>query len=125
MQSKVTDEMIARYMSGQATPDEDAAVLDYLAESDEHLDDFLAMSASVEQFGNDEKKTEKRVRPLWPALSAAASVALLIGVGFALWNNSQTGSNIGIDAAPSYAEQSVIDTAEQDSIISMRKEEVL
>jgi ferric-dicitrate binding protein FerR (iron transport regulator) len=130
MQGKenITDEMIARYLSGKATPEEEAVVLDYLAESDENLDDFLAMSAAIELNSKESKEnapaelstfnfqlSTQRKRPLWPALSAAASVALLIGVGIAIWHNS--GDNVGIDPAPAYAEQdSIVVTNMEDTL---------
>ena len=102
MQVNVTDEMIARYLSGQASPDEEAQVLDYLSESDERLDDLLAMTTAAELF---EKKSPKRQsRPLWPKITAAASIALLIGFGIAIWHNNQHGLEMGITPAPSYAE---------------------
>lgn len=104
MQTNVTDEMIARYLSGVASPDEEAAVLDYMSENDDRLDDLLAMTAAIEQ--NEGVKQKKRIRPLWPAISAAACVALLLGVGFALYNMS--GNNMGVTPAPAYAEQDSI-----------------
>ena len=129
MQANVTDEMIARYLSGKSTSDEEAAVLDYMSENDEHLEELLAMAAAVEQFGDQKTEHKSRIRPLWSALSAAASVALLIGVGFALWHNSHSGAFVGIDPAPAYGEQVSINPApthaEQDSILEMNDEEKL
>ncbi len=102
--------MITRYLSGKATPDEEAAVLAYLSESEEHLDDFLAMSAAIEI--NNEVSHQKHVRPLWPVISAVASVALLIGLGITLWHNHMIGENIGIDPAPTFAVLDSIDKEE-------------
>lgn len=97
--------MIARYLSGKATPEEEAAVLDYLAESDEHLEDLLAMSAAVEV--NKEEKRNYHIRPLWPTLSIAASVLLFLCIGLPFLQQSPTGfssgSNLSVDHAPSYA----------------------
>ncbi|MCR5445799.1 MAG: hypothetical protein K6E96_09030 [Bacteroidales bacterium] len=110
-----SDEMIARYLSGKATPEEEAAILDYIAESDENFDDFLAMSAAVEQSRKQKTEHKSRIRPLWPALSAAASVALLIGVGIAIWHNSW--NNVSIDQAPAYATQdSIVETNMEDTL---------
>lgn len=115
----VTDEMLARYLSGKATPEEESVVLDYLSENDERVEDLLAMSAAIEtcSTGVEESKSQKveeskgrRVRPLWPALSAAASVAILIGVGVALFHHHQAGSAVAVDPAPAYAEQDTMDT---------------
>lgn len=109
MQSRVTDEMIARYLSGKATAEEEAAVLDYIAESDEHLDDLLAMTAGVEQFCK--RREKKQIKPVWTIVSAAACVALLIGVGVTLWCGGQSGSPVGVTPAPAYAEMdSMVDS---------------
>ena len=101
----ITDEQLARYLSGRATPEEEAAVLDYLSESDEHLDDFLAMSAAVEV--NKAGEHKRHIRPLWPSLSIAASVILFLCIGLPFLQQSPSGSSSGstlsVDNAPSYA----------------------
>lgn len=98
MQVNVTDEMIARYLSGKATPEEESAVLDYMSENDDHLEDLLAMSAAIETNSieaekskgkNVEETRNRKVRPLWPALSIAASIALIICITLPLWRTEQ------------------------------------
>ena len=86
----ISDEMIARYLSGKATPEEELAVLDYMSENDERLNDLLAMSASMEQFGGQKVEQKKRIRPLWTALSIAASIALVICITIPLWKTEQS-----------------------------------
>ena len=110
MQVNVTDEMIARYLSGKATPEEESAVLDYMSENDEHLEDLLAMSAAVEQFGGQKVEQKKRIRPLWTALSIAASIALVICITIPLWKTEQsqpsliaTEHTLHTEEAPLYA----------------------
>lgn len=110
----ITDEMLTRWLCGQSTPDEDAAVLDYLAESDEHIDGLLTASASVRL--TEEAKPLRRVRRLWPTVSVAASVALLLGVGIGLWHRSSD-SSLDMDASPDYGEL--------DSIVEPNMEECL
>ena len=115
----ISDEMIVRYLSGKATSEEEAAVLDYLAESDEHLDDLLAMSAAIEDHEASSRQDHKttKTRPLWPILSAVASVALLLIVGLSLWHYSQSGSSIAIDSAPAYATQdTLVEPSMEDSL---------
>lgn len=107
--------MIARYLSGKATPEEESAVLDYMSENDERLEDLLAMSASVEQC--KETKQRQKVRSLWQVSSAVASMILLIGVGITLWHSNQSEREIGFELAPAYAEQ--------DSVMVMEMEDVL
>jgi anti-sigma factor RsiW len=121
----ISDEVLARYLSGKATAEEETAVLDYLSESDERVEELLAMTAAIETTRQQDDETTRRrdnkttrlrdnkttrVRPLWPVISAAASVALLIGVGIALWHNSAS-NGVNIDPAPAYAEQdSIVDS---------------
>ena len=116
----VTDEMIARYLSGKATSEEEQAVLDYMSEDDERLDDLLAMTASVERFGT---KKEKKHIQLWSMVSAAACVALLIGLGIAFWYNGGQQPTVGIDPAPAYAEQdSITDSVSDVQILGYMEE---
>lgn len=111
----ISDEMIARYLSGKASPEEEAAVLDYLAESDERLDDILAMSAAAEI--NREEKQMHHIRPLWPTLSIAASVILFLCIGLPFLQQSPTGNNIGVDHAPSYTTtDTMIDIEMEDGL---------
>ena len=111
MQVKVTDEMIARYLGGKATPEEEAAVLDYMSENDEHIDDLLAMSAAVCQFRESKAEQGKHTVSFKTILSIAACVLILMGVGVALWHHSQAGSIPGVDPSPAYAAQdSIIDS---------------
>ena len=111
----MTDEMIARYLSGKATPEEESAVLDYMSENDERVEDLLAMSAAVEQY--KETRQRQKVRSIWPVFSAVASVILLLGFGITLWHTSQSDSEMNIEHAPAYAEQ--------DSVTVMDMEDAL
>ena len=133
----MTDEMIARYLSGKSSPEEEAVVLDYLSESDEHLEELLAMSAAVEV--NKEEEPKRQTRLLWTAISVAASVTILIGVGISLWHGGYSGSPVGIEPSPAYAQlDSIVETeesfvkkdaapcyAEQDSTIGNEVEDAL
>ena len=108
----ITDEALTRYLCGQCTPDEAAAVEAYLGQSDEHIDDLLAMAAAVERFAPDGEvatlplAAAPRCR-LWPALSAAASVAAILLLGAWLWLRPQ---GLQRDAAPAYAAADTIET---------------
>ena len=86
----MSDELLAKYMSGKATSEEEAAVLDYLAENEEHLDDFLSMTAAVELQKSKEKISVGR--SVWKkfawGISAAAAIAVLVIVGVFLFHNN-------------------------------------
>ena len=56
--------MIARFLSGKATPEEELAVLDYMSENDERIEDLLAMSAAVEQYKESKQRQKYRKRCL-------------------------------------------------------------
>lgn len=89
----ISDELLAKYMSGKATLEEEEAVLDYLASSDEHLDDFLIMSSSSKMHSQENKRKSINIhnkhRLIWFA-SAAASVAILVVVGFFVFYQNQS-----------------------------------
>ena len=108
----ITDEMLTRWLCGQSFPDEEAAVLDYLAESDERIDDLSAISAAVNMHAA--RLPERRTRLLWPLVSAAASVALLIGIGLHIHNS---GSAVASDPSPAYATQDSITSTEMEDTI--------
>lgn len=114
--------MIARYLSGKATPDEEAAVLDYMSENNERLEELLAMTAAVEQFGKE--KPERHVRLLWPSLSIAASVVLVFFLGFRfLHNATPSGSSLSVDHSPSYAaSDTMMDTITNDRLVEIEVE---
>lgn len=90
---QMSDEQLAKYMSGKASPEEEAVVLDFLAENDENLDDFLNMTVAIElQQGQEKKgtagKTWKKIA--W-GVSSAAAVAVLIIVGVLAFNHDNNG----------------------------------
>ena len=105
MKKEVTDEQLARYMSGQSSPDEVAEVLDYLSQDDEKIEDLLNMATAVEL---QSKQQPKRLQlwPLWK-YAVAASILLLVGIGFFMR------SNLSTEQAPTYA---TYDTIDSDSI---------
>lgn len=109
---EVTDELIATYLSGNATKEEENLVLDYMGESEEHLDSLLAVADALRV---QQESTHHKRKPLQEAntflplqkppihryiYSAAASVAILLVVGgIWLWesnNASDTGEHIAM-----------------------------
>ena len=89
----ITDELIAKYISGKTTEEEDRLIHDYLAQHPEFANDLLDIAAALRhqrkhdeatgQVAQEQLKEAKRIflsrRFLY---SAAASILLLIGVGF-------------------------------------------
>lgn len=113
--SNISDELFTRYLCGDVSDIERQQVEDYLAESDEHLTEMLTITAAIEQFGK--KQHKRRSFPVWRTISAAASIALLIGIGITLRHNYPSGSAIGIDPAPAYASQdSIAELITEDSL---------
>ena len=76
--NQISDELLAKYMSGQATPAEEAEVLDYLAEDDENLKDFLQICSAVEaNQSHSMRLTNKGSRKnFWVAVAAIAIVLI-------------------------------------------------
>lgn len=95
---KISDELLAKYLSGQASPEEAELALTYLSENDENLEDLTAMVAAVElqrdadAAARHAAKVRLRRRVLW-TLSSAAAVALFIVAGWALWPRGNTPDN--------------------------------
>lgn len=113
--SNISDELLTRYLCGDVSDIERQQIEDYLAESDEHLTEMLTITAAIEQFGK--KQHKRRSLPVWRTISAAASIALLIGIGITLRHNYPSGSAIGIDPAPAYASQdSIAELITEDSL---------
>lgn len=75
---EIPDELLAKYMSGQATSEEKTEVLDYLAENDENLEDFLQICSAVEY--SQSIKTKKTIRNRWKRISSVAAAVLIIVV---------------------------------------------
>lgn len=91
---KITDELIAKYISGKTTEEEDLLVHEYLAQNPEFADDLLNMATAIRHQGkHDEAMANKGEGQVQEAArvsmksrrtfyAVAASVVLLIGVGF-------------------------------------------
>lgn len=89
---EISDEALARYISGVSSTDEEARVLDFMAESDENVDDLLNIADAVRiqheyeqrsgtlmNADDGRKKTRRFVlRPLyWAAASLLVAVSIL------------------------------------------------
>lgn len=78
---KISDELIAKYMSGKASQEEADAVLEYLSQTDERVDDFLNECAAVELHHNSTKSAVGKHRTLhrwWVVAAGAAAVAAVV-----------------------------------------------
>ncbi len=78
---EISDELIAKYMSGKASQEEADAVMEYLSQKDERVDDFLNECAAVELHHNDTKAVGGKHRALhrwWVAVAGAAAVATVV-----------------------------------------------
>ncbi|GEM_PF-6899194 len=103
----ISDELLTRYLSGNATPEEEAAVLDHAAASDENAEDLLHIAAAVRTQQRAEQPPRRTSRPLYWA--AAVLMPLLVaGAGF-LFFDSNPGSDGGF-AAPITAEATTYDS---------------
>lgn len=77
---KISDELLSKYLDGKTTVEETERVLDYLAESDENVEDLANISAAIEIMHDVEKAAARRSprRFLWIISSVAASVAAIV-----------------------------------------------
>lgn len=84
---QISDELLAKYMSGKISSEEEKLVLDYLADNDENLNDFLNMASAIE-LHHKENNRHKNIwqRVLWVS-SAAAAIAIVVIIGVFVFHN--------------------------------------
>lgn len=106
--SDISDEQLARYLSGTATPDEESEVLDHAAAADEHAEELLDIAAAIRV----QQKAQQKQRSARPIYLAAAVLVLLIaaGAGYLFLGNSPDMG--GTAASPATAEIKTTDSAE-------------
>lgn len=110
---EISDELLAKYLSGQCTEAEELEVLDYMSQSDENIDDLTNIVAAIEaQKKATSLATKKETRRFIP-WSAAASVLLLVGL---VWFFTTRNNGMQMTQSPALAEQDTIDIT--DSITS-------
>ena len=71
----ISDELLAKYLSGKASAEEEERVLDYLAENDENLEDFLTMATAAKMQRQEEQIPEKH-HHYWIKWAAAAAAVV-------------------------------------------------
>ncbi len=91
----LSDELLAKYLSGKTSPEETEQVLSFLAENDENLEDFTQICAAIEVQKSAEKtafsqKKAFRRRILWVASSAAAIALIVVVALFAFHTNENS-----------------------------------
>ena len=109
----ISDELLAKYLSGQCTEAEEAEVLDYMSQSDENIDDLMNIVAAIEaQKKAASLATKKETRRLIP-WAAAAFVLLLVGLA---WFFTTRNNGMQVTQSPAFAEHDTIEMT--DSITS-------
>lgn len=114
----ISDELLAKYMSGMASPEEEAAVLDYLAENDGNLEDFIHISEAVVLNNLVEKNERRKRKRVVRYISAAAALALLVIVSlFAIHRFDNPNDQFAQEQPPSVeVADSTIVNSNNDSI---------
>ena len=110
---EISDELLAKYLSGQCTEAEESEVLDYMSQSDENIDDLTNIVAAIETQKKTTRLATKTVTRRFIPWSAAASVLLLIGLA---WFFATRNNGMQVTQSPAFAEQDAIEMT--DSITS-------
>lgn len=110
---EISDELLAKYLSGQCTEAEESEVLDYMSQSDENIDDLTNIVAAIETQKKTTRLATKTVTRRFIPWSAAASVLLLIGLA---WFFATRNNRMQVTQSPALAEQDTIEMT--DSITS-------
>ena len=120
----ISDEQLAKYMSGMASPEEEAAVLDYLAENDDNLKDFIHINEAVVMNNLVETKERRKRKRVVRYISAAAALALLVIVSlFAIHRFDNRNDQFAQEQAPSLGTtDSTIISSSKDSIKALDQE---
>lgn len=101
---KLTDEQLARYLSGLATSTEESEVLDCLSQSDDAIDDLLHMAEGIELHRREHASKARRIG--WHYWSAAAMFVIALGMWLLLHRSFDA---IQVDHAPMLAAQDTLD----------------
>jgi len=120
----ISDELLAKYMSGMASPEEEAAVLDYLAENDDNLKDFIHINEAVVMNNLVEAKERRKRKRVVRYISAAAALALLVIVSlFAIHRFDNPNDQFAQEQAPALGTtDSTIISSSKDSIKAIDQE---
>lgn len=110
---EISDELLAKYLSGQCTEAEESEVLDYMSQSDENIDDLTNIVAAIETQKKTTRLATKTVTRRFIPWSAAASVLLLIGLA---WFFATRNNGMQVTQSTAFAEQDTIEMT--DSITS-------
>ena len=110
---EISDELLAKYLSGQCTEAEEAEVLDYMSQSDENVDDLTNIVAAIEAQKKAAVLAPKKETRRFIPWSAAASVLLLIGLA---WFFTTRNNGMQMTPSPALAVQDTIEIT--DSITS-------
>ena len=110
---EISDELLAKYLSGQCTEAEEAKVLDYMSQSDENIDDLTNIVAAIEAQKKAVVLAPKKETRRFIPWSAAASVLLLLGLA---WFFTTRNNGMQVTQSPALAEQDTIEIT--DSITS-------
>lgn len=120
--NRLSDETLARYISGKSSADEEADVLDYMAESDENVDELLAVAEAVDQQRKAEKEALKKRKTIMlrPVLYVAASLVILFLVNV-IWrivfSGNPDGSAVVVAISDSSATNKSHDAVLENSIV--------
>lgn len=89
----ISDELLAKYLSGKASAEEKERVLDYLAENDENLEDFLTMATAAKMQRQEEQIPEKHHHYWIKWAAAAAAVVAIVLLGVFAFHHNDTDNN--------------------------------
>ncbi len=109
----ISDELLAKYLSGQCTEAEESEVLDYMSQSDENIDDLTNIVAAIEAQKKAASLATKKETHRFIPWAAAASVLLLVGLA---WFFTTRNNGMQMTQSPALAEQDTIEMT--DSITS-------
>ncbi len=76
---KITDEQMARFIAGTATEEEKNAILEYMSQSDENLDELMSIVDAVQAQRVASSAPTRKTSPAIRSVAASVAVLLLAG----------------------------------------------
>lgn len=101
----ITDEQIARFVAGTATEEERNAVLEYMSQSDENLEEVMAIAEAVQAQRAAATPAHKTSPLVWRIAASVAVILIAGGVWLALRDRGvdlvpQAGNTVAMNTAP-------------------------
>lgn len=112
----ISDELLAKYLSGKTSPEEEEMVLSYLGDNEDGLEDLKNITASVELHHTMQKRNSSKNVWKWVAgIASAAAVAMLVVTGIYFSKQDNGSGNTFVQNQQTSTQQDSLKTVTADT----------